>query len=420
MELEGILDRIGNSQDDIVEMMSGMIAIPAISPETGGDGESARADYLIGFLKGFDSVERIDVPDGTDPSVMRSNLLARKNGKRKGTVWIVAHTDTVPVGDISKWDTDPFEAVVKDGSIYGRGTEDNGQSVLSSYIAVRDIVKEPLEGMSIGIAWVADEEVASEYGTAELIRRGCFSEDDVFLVPDWGTPAGKYVDVSEKGLIWLDFEITGNSAHASTPGKAVNALKVGALFMNDLLDVFSERFRGQDDLFDPPNSSFEPTRADPTVSNVNTIPGRWSFSVDCRVLPCYRLDDVLETAEVLAERYTKETGAQISVREMQRHEAGRASSTDSPLYRTLTESVKEMSGVTPMPIGVGGATCANFFRLMGCDAYVWETGGGTLHQPNEHVVIDEIIADAKVFATVLWKLCRHRGLREPAVTPVCV
>lgn len=409
MELEGILERIGNSQDDIIEMMSGMIAIPAISPETGGDGESARADYLIDFLEGFDSVERIDVPDGTNPSIMRSNLLARKNGKRKGTVWVVAHTDTVPVGDISKWDTDPFEAVVKDGSIYGRGTEDNGQSVLSSYIAVRDIVKEPLEGMSIGIAWVADEEVASEYGTAELIRRGYFSEDDVFLVPDWGTPAGKYVDVSEKGLIWLDFEITGSSAHASTPGKAVNALKVGALFMNDLLDVFSERFRGQDDLFDPPNSSFEPTRANPTVSNVNTIPGRWSFSVDCRVLPCYKLDDVFETAKLLAERYTKETGAHISVREMQRHEAGRVSSTDSPLYRTLVESVKEVSGVTPMPIGVGGATCANFFRLMGCDAYVWETGGGTLHQANEHVVIDEIINDAKVFATILWKLCRNAG-----------
>ena len=53
----------------------------------------------------------------------------------------------------------------------------------------------------------------------------------------------------------------------------------------------------------------------------------------------------------------------------------------------------------------GGATCANFFRLAGHDAYVWETGGGTLHGPNEYVEIQNIINDAKVFATMFWKLC---------------
>ena len=100
MALDGILEGIGDSREDIVRMMCGMISIPAISPAAGGTGEEKRADYLMDYLKGFDSVERMDFEDGTDPSIKRPNILARKNGKKAGTVWIMAHMDTVPAGDL--------------------------------------------------------------------------------------------------------------------------------------------------------------------------------------------------------------------------------------------------------------------------------------------------------------------------------
>ena len=407
MALDGILERIGNSRDDIIDMMCGMIAIPAVSPAAGGTGEEKRADYLLKFLEGFDSVERIDFPDGTDPSIKRSNLLAVKKGRRPGTVWIMAHMDTVPAGDLDAWDTDPFEGVVKGGRIYGRGTEDNGQTVVSSYLAARDVIKEDLNGMSVGLVWVADEEMASVYGVEKLIAKGCFSKDDVFLVPDWGSPNGKYVEVSEKSLIWLNFRIVGKSGHGSTPERSINALKIGASMMVDLGDVFRERFSMEDPMFMPSRSTFEPTKADMTVLNVNTIPGVWSFSMDCRILPCYKVEDVLETAKQVAERYAKATGAEIEVTERQRHVSGGQSSTDGKVYDVLRESARSVTGILPEPVGVGGATCANFFRLAGHDSYVWETGGGTLHGPNEYVEIDSIITDAKVFATVFWKLCKE-------------
>ncbi|MDR2698824.1 MAG: M20/M25/M40 family metallo-hydrolase, partial [Candidatus Methanoplasma sp.] len=120
MELERILEKIEGSREDMVRVMSDMIRIPALAPINGGEGEGRRADMLAGCLEGYDSVVRVDVPDDHDPSVMRPNLLAKKNGKGKGTVWIVAHIDTVPANDLQDWDTDPFEPVVKDGRIYGR------------------------------------------------------------------------------------------------------------------------------------------------------------------------------------------------------------------------------------------------------------------------------------------------------------
>ena len=80
--LDEIIGCIDGSMDDMVETMIGMIRIPALAPINGGDGESRKADYLMGKLEGFDSIQRVDVPDSLDSSVMRSNILAKKNGKK--------------------------------------------------------------------------------------------------------------------------------------------------------------------------------------------------------------------------------------------------------------------------------------------------------------------------------------------------
>ena len=405
MELEQVLAKIEGSREDIVRVMSEMICIPAIAPEVGGSGEGKRADMLTKYLEGYDSVVRIDAPDDFDPAVMRPNILAKKNGKGKGTVWIVAHTDTVPAGDLKDWDTGPFDPVVKGGRIYGRGTEDNGQAVISSMFASKFIPKEMLSRMSIGIAYVADEEMSSRMGIEYLIKKGCFSKDDVFIVPDWGSPEGDLVDVAEKNLIWLQFNVTGKSTHGSTPDKGINAFRVGSAFLTDILAVFEKEFPNKDQMFMPKTSTFEPTRCSSTVTNVNTIPGNFEFSIDIRALPEYDLDEILAVAKRVASEHEKKTGAKIDVTELQRHVAGKASSIEGGFFEALMESVESVIGKRPRPVGVGGATCANFFRKEGYDAYVWQNGGGTLHGPNEYVEIDNIVTDAKVFATLFFKLC---------------
>ncbi len=188
--LEEVLSMVDSSYDDMVETMIGMIRFPALAPFNGGEGEGKKADYIQERLRGFDSVRRIDVPDRFNPSIMRSNILARKEGRKKGTVWIVAHIDVVPAGDPALWDIPPFDPVYRDGKVYGRGTEDNGQFVISSMFASRPLLDMDLEGMSLGVAYVADEETGSERGIQHLLGMGLFSEDDVIMVPDWGSPGG--------------------------------------------------------------------------------------------------------------------------------------------------------------------------------------------------------------------------------------
>jgi len=405
MELEEVLRGIEGSREDMIAIMRDFIPIKALAPINGGDGEGKRADALQKHLVGYDSVIRIDVPDDFNPEIMRPNILARKNGKKPGTVWIVAHTDTVPVDDLKDWNTDPFEATIIGSRIYGRGTEDNGQAIVSSIFASKFIPKEDLNGMSIGIALVADEETTSKMGVDHLLKAGLFSKDDVFIVPDWGSPNGELIEISEKNLIWLQFNVIGKTAHGSTPDRGLNAFKVGSILMTRLMDELAKRFPERDPLYDPQYSTFEPTKSPGTVSNVNTIPGNFEVSFDMRMLPIHHPDDVKAFSEQICKDVEVETGATIMVTEVQRHASGRESSTESPTYKALMESIEEVTGVIPVPIGVGGATCANFFRREGYDSYVWEHGGGTLHGPNEYVEIGNIMIDAKVFATLFYKLC---------------
>ena len=403
--LETILSDIESSKQEIIDTTIEMIRIPALAPMNNGDGEGKKADYLMTKTVGFDEVKRIDVPDTTDPSVKRSNIIAVKKGKKKGTVWLVAHMDVVPTGDPGLWENSPFDPIVKDGKLYGRGTEDDGQSVISSMFAAKQFLDQELNGMSIGVAWVADEETSSTCGIQYLLDQGIFTKDDVIIVPDYCTKDGSRIDVAEKHILWLKFCIEGKTTHASTPHLGVNAYKVSTLLLMDLIESFDNRFDDRNEMYYPRNSTFEPTKRIATVENVNTIPGYDEFCMDIRLNPEYDPELVLKMANEMAELYSESTGAKITVEILQKAVAGKPSAIDSIGYKAFSDSIEEVMGKKPEPVGIAGGTCSNFFRLKGLDAYAWQNGDGSLHAPNEYLIVDNLINDTKVFATLFYKLC---------------
>ena len=403
--LETILSDIESSKQEIIDTTIEMIRIPALAPMNNGDGEGKKADYHMTKTVGFDEVKRIDVPDTTDPSVKRSNIIAVEKGKKKGTVWLVAHMDVVPTGDPGLWENSPFDPIVKDGKLYGRGTEDDGQSVISSMFAAKQFLDQDLNGMSIGVAWVADEETSSTCGIQYLLDQGIFTKDDVIIVPDYCTKDGSRIDVAEKHILWLKFCIEGKTTHASTPHLGVNAYKVSTLLLMDLIESFDNRFDDRNEMYYPRNSTFEPTKRIATVENVNTIPGYDEFCMDIRLNPEYDPELVLKMANEMAELYSESTGAKITVEVLQKAVAGKPSAIDSIGYKAFSDSIEEVMGRKPEPVGIAGGTCSNFFRLKGLDAYAWQTGDGSLHAPNEYLIIDNLINDTKVFATLFYKLC---------------
>jgi succinyl-diaminopimelate desuccinylase len=137
---ERISKRIDSYESDMVALQLGLTAIPALAPENGGNGEYKKARYLVECLEqmGFRNIRTFDAPDDRVAFACRPNIIVTIPGENRGrTVWIITHMDVVPPGEPALWKHAPYEGYVKGGRIYGRGTEDNQQDLVSSIFAAK-------------------------------------------------------------------------------------------------------------------------------------------------------------------------------------------------------------------------------------------------------------------------------------------
>ncbi|MBW2096273.1 MAG: M20 family metallo-hydrolase [Deltaproteobacteria bacterium] len=403
--LKSIFKRIEGYREEVISLQTGLTARKALGPANGGTGEHEKTDYIRTVIQEMnpDVLEIIQAPDSRVPDGYRPNLIAKWGEELEGaTVWVLSHSDIVPPGDLSLWDTDPYTVKVDGDRIIGRGVEDNQHGFVSSWLALKGIL-ESEESLSrpVGLAVVADEETGSEYGLHYLLkhRKDLFREQDLIVVPDAGNEEGTMIEIAEKSMLWLQFTIIGKQCHASTPHKGKNSL-VGAATLILALQELDRLFSYADDLFSPPESTFSPTRMDPNVPNINTIPGKAVFCLDCRILPRYQTEEVFSACREVADKIGSELDLKIEMETIQRQEAPTPTPIDSPVVLALQRAIKLVTGRDGEPMGIGGGTVAAFFRKYGLPAAVWSTCADTAHQPNESCLIPDILTDAKVFAAL--------------------
>ena len=388
------LELDSNYEEFIKKTYKEMIPIKAISPESGGTGEYEKAKYIEGVLSEMGiKAKWYNVKDSH--GVTRPNLIATYGPSNKKIFWIVAHTDVVPEGDISLWKTKPFEAVIKGDYVYGRGTEDDGQGIMLALGVAKHLTEAKAEPrFRLGLAFVADEEVGSVYGAQYLVNKEIFSKRDFALVPDAGNSDGSMIEIAEKHVLWLRFEVIGKQSHGSTPEKGINANRLGMLFYSELYNKLHRRFNGKDMLFEPPVSTFEPTKKEQNVPNINTIPGTDVQYFDCRILPRYRVDAVLSLVRKTAADFSKQHGCKINISIVSREDTPKP--TSGAFVEEFSEAVKAAKNVEPKLMGVGGGTVAKYFRKIGMPSIVWMTIDETAHSPNEYAKISNIISDTRV------------------------
>jgi succinyl-diaminopimelate desuccinylase len=403
--IDQVFAHIEGYREEVISLQKELTSRKALGPDNGGTGEHEKAEYLKGKLKELkpDHLEEIQAPDKRVEEGYRPNLLARWEGdKGSPTVWVLSHMDIVPPGDLALWGGDPYRIRVEGDKIIGRGVEDNQHGIVSSYMAVKAVLETgPRPMRSVGLALVADEETGSEYGLDYVLKNHphFFKPKDLILVPDGGNEDGTMVEVAEKSMLWIKFTVLGKQCHGSTPEKGRNSLFAAARLIVELAKLKTE-FDGQDDLFKPPVSTFEPTKMEANVPNVNTIPGRDVFYMDCRILPQYGVEQIFSYARELASFVASELQVIIQMEPVYRQEATAPTSTSAPVVQALKKAIKEVKGLDAKPMGIGGGTVAAFFRRAGLPAAVWSTESDTPHQPDEYCLISNIMADAKVFATI--------------------
>jgi len=411
MNPDDVLRTLDESRDLAVELQGGLVAIPAVCPASGGEGELDKAVWLQDQLRrlGLTDLTRCDAPDPAAKGGVRPNLIARLPGRdRSRTLWLMSHLDIVPPGDLSAWRTDPYSLHVEDGRLIGRGVEDNHQAIVASILVARaflDLGSAP--PVDLALLFCADEETGSAYGARFLAREhpDLFGRDDAFVVPDAGNAEGTLLEVAEKSIWWIKIRTTGKQCHAASPERGVNAFRAASELVVRLGGL-RETFPQRDELFDPPISTFEPTKKEANVPNVNTVPGDDVFYLDSRVLPEVPLADVEAEIHRLAAEVAAAHGVAISFEDVQREEAAPPTSPDADVVRLIADAARRVYGVTARPQGIGGGTVAAVFRRLGLPAAVYSRLDESAHQPNEYCLLDNLIGDAKVFALAALGMSR--------------
>ncbi len=407
-EYTRVAKRIAGLQEWAIEVQERLTAHPAISPDSGGEGEVAKAQALEEILKeiGAEQIEHFDAPDERAKGGKRPNLIVTIPGRgAPGRLWIMSHLDVVSEGDRDKWDSDPWKVRIDGDKLYGRGVEDNQQGIVASLLLARALLEEKVVPQrEICLLFVADEEVGSKFGIQYLLREkeDLFHESDWIIVPDGGRPDGTQNEVAEKSIIWVRFTVRGKSTHASTPERGINAHRA-ASHLVVALEGLHETFSDVDPVFDPPGCTFEPTKRDANVGSVNIVPGEDIFWLDCRVLPNYPLKDVEEEVSRHCRTIEEKFDVKVEWEAPQREEAAPPTASDAPVVLALQEAVRDVYDVEAKPEGIGGGTVAAYIRRSGVPAVVWATMDETMHTANEYVKLSNIVGDAKVFTKLALK-----------------
>jgi len=251
---------------DAVGLLKKMIAIPSFSGE-----EGRVADLMVQTLaeQGFAAQRKGNNVWAFSPEFDAS----------RPTILLDAHLDTVkPNGD---WQTDPFSPVVKEGRLYGLGSNDTGGSVVTMLTAFLRLVRTP---QAYNLIWLASaEEENTGKGGIQSILQELGKVDLAFI----GEPTGMQPAVAEKGLMVIDCIAHGKSGHAAR-GEGVNAIYEA---LPDIGWFRTYRFPKELGLLGKVKMTVTGIQAG-TLHNM--VPAECRFMVDIRVNEHYSNKEVLE------------------------------------------------------------------------------------------------------------------------------
>jgi acetylornithine deacetylase/succinyl-diaminopimelate desuccinylase-like protein len=440
-------------EEEIVTLLSDLIRINTVNPP-GNETEAAK--YLAKNLEkdGF-KCEILESAKG------RGNIITRLKGKgEKPNLLLLSHLDVVAANP-KEWSVNPFEGLVKDGFVWGRGAVDM-KSMTAMEVMVMKLLKRnniKLKGDVI-LAATADEEKGGEAGAGWLMRNHPEKVKADYVLNEGGGLAipvnGKSIypiQTAEKGVLWFKVKAKGSSGHGSMPGAADNAIlrinkvidKLGnhraKIFLVPTVDKFLKEMAKEnpalqgyislliknpelgdqilDKLAQQDKAMAEELRAmlkmtiAPTIVHggvkENIIPSECEAVFDCRLLPGRTPTEAMEHIKNLLMDVDLE---KLEFEIIQANEPSE-SPPNTPLYELIVKVLKEFEpNCSTAPFLLTGGTDSRFFRKAGSICYGFAPMRADLpygeilkmiHGVDERISIENLVFGTSVLYNVVEK-----------------
>lgn len=393
--MSSIVDRIDRCT--VLPIARSLIAIPSVS------GDEAQ---IMSWVADWCRERALDVATiARDP--LRPNLIISIGDPESGpTLAMNGHLDTVPVSDPESWHSGPFEpALSKDGvRLFGRGSSDMKASVGVMLAMLELFCDRPLKGC-LQAHVVCDEELSGRFGTIAVmnaIKDGMLPKPTYCLI---GEKSDLKVRNAERGILGLGVTFHGRAAH--TAAARVTGINAIALAARAVLAL-------EQDL-----DKFHPSVGKPVISinqisggvAHNVVPGECVFTIDRRLIPGETresvVDEITDVLVAVAAAGDGEFKYSIEVDPDGDFIPANITEPDSRLVQAVWDATRDIRRAEPeFFVQWAGATDGRYYRQMGIETVGMGPGGENAHGANEAVYVDDLVAQAKIYALTIERLLK--------------
>ena len=375
-----------NEKAKVIDIASQLIQKKSVTPDDDGCQEYIREE-LEDF--NFECVN-LNLEDV-------SNLWLRR-GDKKPLIVFAGHTDVVPPGNLEEWKTNPFEPVIKDNILYGRGASDMKSSLAAMVSATQKfIVENPKHNGSIGFLLTSDEEGPAKYGTKKVIEK--FKEEQMSIdycivgEPTSNKIFGDTIKNGRRGSITGNLKIFGVQGHIAYPELAKNPIHLAGKLI-DILNTF--KWDEGNKYFPPTSFQISSISSDKVASNM--IPSWTNLVFNLRFsneLTQHSIKDIFE--KILTKNnlnYSIEWNCS----------AEPFITKEGDLTKVLQKVIENKIKVKANLSTTGGTSDARFISTHANETIEFGPLNSSAHKINENIKIDDLIKLEDIYYGVLCEL----------------
>lgn len=371
---------------DVISLTQTLIRFPSVTPLSAGS-----LDFMEAVLSslGFQCYRL--------PHEDVDNLYARL-GATGPNFCFAGHVDVVPVGDLKTWSVDPFEGVVKDGKLFGRGACDMKGGIAAFVMAVKNflgtvVAQNPSKEGSISFLLTSDEEGPAIHGTRHVIQwlkeRGETIDACLLGEPTCHERIGDVVKIGSRGSLNCRLTLHGKAGHVAYHLSARNPVPSMVRLLDKLIHTSIDQ--GVDG-FDP--SRLEVTSVDVGNMTTNVIPSSISARLNIRFNPLHSGESLVD----FLHQCIDEVESNVEIEHLV---AGEPFLCKSPrLQSCISQAVDRVTGIPPQMLTVGGTSDGRFLKDI-CPVIELGLSNKTAHQADEHILVSDLEVLVMMYEEVL-------------------
>jgi acetylornithine deacetylase len=375
--------------DFTIRLLRDLVAVDSVNPSLvpGAAGEGAIADLIARELRSIGlAVELQEVRVG------RPNVVGILEGRGPGrSLMLCGHIDTVGVEGMAR----PFDPVIKDGRLFGRGSQDMKGGVAAMIGAVRDLAQAGLPRGQIIIACVIDEEYESIGAEALVTKWGA----DFGVVTE---PTDLQIAIGHKGFAWVEIETSGLAAHGSRPRDGRDAIaRMGRVLVRlerldrDLQARTAHPVMGTGSLHASIISGGR---------ELSSYPDRCMLQIERRTIAGESPDTALREVTSILDELRREDpefeGRARALFSRPPYEIDRQHELPQGLSRAAAEAGRDAPFV-----GMSFWTDAAVMGVAGIPSVLFGPGGAGLHSTEEYVILDDVAFCREALTRLARRVC---------------